>query len=222
MEPLWGTPQLALPISPDDRAEPSPATPTSQGPMNGDEPVPTLQVSQAELVHGLRLVTSGIRRRPPSQAVLAFEGDELTATLPGITLKATAHGHWPGEARVDGWFLRGLPSALSPAGLDTLITVRVTGQRCYVGRYSTPCVWQERAARIAVPLNPSVAWLLGLRFRCTDDEIARAGVEPMVRAAEAQRDHLIQRAAATLGPLGVNAPDLRQLVDECARKESEQ
>jgi hypothetical protein len=67
-----------------------------------------------------------------------------------------------------------------------------------------------------------VSWLLGLRFRCADDEIAPAGVEPMVQAAEAQRDRLIQRAAAALSPLGVGASDLRQLVDECVRKEAQQ
>lgn len=182
-----------------------------------------LEVKREALVDGLRTLRKFVRAAQGGEAILSFENGLLSIEFGDVAAQAPAEGNWPGKARVPGLALLQLESSL-PA--DDPVTFQGGPERVSAGKWSTPCHWDEAIQQpnrplIELPPNPPLTMILGLPHRYSDQEIARSGLDLMVRMAEQRRDTLIAQASALLQPLGVDLGDLRRVVEECVRRKSE-
>lgn len=179
--------------------------------------IPFLEVNRAELAEGLKSLRKFIKPTSPAEAVISFQDDRLRIDLVGMAARASATGTWPGQARVSTALIWRLAQAL-PTG-DPL-PLRVEGGHIYIAQDSAPCTWQDASGKgIPLPINPSLLQLLNIRRKHAEDVIRQSGLTALVRDAEKQRDALIAKAVAILGPLEIQPAGLRRIVDERLTRE---
>ena len=183
----------------------------------------SLEVNREALAQGLRLLRKFVRATQAGEAILSYGNGTLSIEFGETTAQAPAEGTWPGKARVPGLALLQLESTLPPTDP---VSFQAGKDRLSVGKWSTPCHWEDEAEQssgpvIQLPANPPLTLILGLPQRYSDQDIARSGLDLMVRMAEQRRDTLIAQAAAILQPLGVDLIDLRRVVGECVKRKNE-
>lgn len=172
-------------------------------------------VPRAELIKALRPLRSIVRKKDyDTPALVSMEGGSLRVAFPGGSLSVPAEGKWAGEVRVPtNLFVRlavNLPTGI-PSG-DPL-PVEVRDGRLYVGSAWRPCVCQDAFhSEIELPLDVDFMTLLLLPYRYTDDRLERAGLMPKVREAKATAQHLCEKAAEVLYPLGIPLAEIKELV----------
>ncbi|MBT5535423.1 hypothetical protein HOK31_20315 [Candidatus Poribacteria bacterium] len=181
-----------------DSAAPSPDT--------TDEVAPWLEVDPTEFRAALKRVLKLARAKEKAEAVVSFEDEKIVIALPAISVRASAEGVWPGEARVPAGFVQGLARSLTATGVESgPWRLHVEGDRLCFGSYSAQCVWQDAGGHsIHLPADAPFMMLLRLSWSHTEEEIEQSGLTPVVDAATERMSKLVARAAKALGPLEIS------------------
>ena len=165
-----------------------------------------------ELAEAFKTLQKFLKRRTDIEAVLTFDNDRLAIDANGITVRASGTGSLHGQAYVNWRSLVGL-ATIMPEGDAVLIKVETS--QLIIGTTMIPCVWQESIIElIEHPMDAPPLMALRLKDKYTDEEIVRSGLLEKVWEAERQMEEMIVQAAAILGPLGVDASDVRKLVQD--------
>lgn len=160
---------------------------------------------------------SGIGKQP---AVLTFSNGEFQIALGGCSFCADAVGEWPGQVKVSVPFIRRLKTLL-PTG-DGPVVIEMDGESLNIGGVKIKCEWDRLVyPRIELPLGAALLDHLVLPLRYSPNDIERSNLMEVVEAAENKRDKLVQKAARTLQPFGIQEDDIQELVDSCLRKRIE-
>lgn len=179
-----------------------------------------VSVPRAELQDALKALKV-VKPKSVPEAVILFSGEELEIVLSGVTVRAAAAGTWPGAVRVGGHFLLGLAHAAPAGDPGQPVMVSVEEGRLKIAGTSCACTVENSTppGLIKISLNAALPEKLFVRQTQTDDEIARSGLTQLIEQAEEERDKLVTRAAEVLRPLAIQAQDLRNLVDDCIRRQ---
>lgn len=171
-----------------------------------------------ELAAAFKTLKRFLRRRTDIEAVLTFDNDRLSIDANGITVRASGTGSLQGQAYLNWRSLLGL-ATIMPEGDAVLI--KVEAGHLIIGTTTIPCIWQESIIElIEHPMDAPLLMTLQLKNKYTDEQIVRSGLLEKVWEAERQMDEMIVQAATLLGPLGIGANDIRQLVDEALHGEN--
>lgn len=177
--------------------------------------IASLQVNRAGLVAAFSTLRKMKKPRNPGDALVTFEGENITFAVLGLTLRAKAEGSWVGQARITSAFLIRL-TMLPP--LNDPVPVRVADGHFYIENAYTECIWEPvEENRIELPINVTFLRLLALGFYHSRDEIARSGLLKEYEDAVKQREALITRATNVLVPLGITREEVARLVEESLR-----
>ena len=184
-----------------------------------------LEVSRADLAQALKIVVRAIGKRS-GDAKLSFHDGSLSTEAANTTADATARGTWAYPIFVSASWIRGMAKCL-PAGDP--IHLRVDGGRLYTNRHSGPCsgtpskqpepaersaidedLLISKAARILKPLRIGKSHL--------EELVAEARARGTAWSAEDEKTlGIVVKAWMLLAPLGVEAADIRRLVDKAVR-----
>jgi hypothetical protein len=175
-----------------------------------------LKVNRSELVEGLTKIGKLVKRKTKSDALLNLEDGNLVVLLDGISIKASAEGNFPGLVRIPGskalTLIKVLPS-------EDSLTIAHDGERLYVENFSISCTWLDgEPTTIQVPADASVAHLLGVSLKHSEQEISTSGLSGAVHDAQSKRAKLERQAAHVLEPLGVTLSDIQELVERSLRQ----
>jgi hypothetical protein len=193
--------------------------------MPPPEPPYELEVSRADLAQALKFVVRAIGKRP-GDASLSFQDGSLSIEAANTMADATARGTWPHPIFVSASWIRGMAKGL-PAGDP--IHLRVDAGRLYTNRHSGPCAGTpskrpepaersaidedlliSKAARILKPLRIGKSHL--------EELVAEARARGTAWSAEDEKTlGIVVKAWMLLAPLGVEAADIRRLVDNAVR-----
>ena len=148
------------------------------------------------------------------EALFGYKNGYLRIEPGGIAGTAPAQGVWPGEARLSASFVVGLRAWL-PASGNASLSVEAGKLAVRAGSLTLEkeCRWEttERPP-IQLPMNAELRDLARIAVSHSPEEIERAGASVPVSEAKLKMDALLEKAAKQLGPLGVAAADVRELV----------
>ena len=188
--------------------------------MKADGPPPDKPVCELLVdVDLFRRTLSALRRGGISrhaEAVLSFSDGKLNVDIQGVTSAIRARGRWTGQVRIPVTMLSAIEGGLGKGEL--LLTVQ--GQALSFDDMTVGCVWDDSVrASIRFPQTSDIINKLRTFDRYTEDEIDRSGLGGIARDAYEERDKMIKRAAKALAPLGIEAEDVRDLVNRHVRGE---
>lgn len=176
----------------------------------------SLSVNRVHLLQALRQINhlTGVGKQP---AVLTYANGALQIALGGCAFRADAEGEWAGQVTVPASFIRRLAKA--PPGGNGPVPISTDGETLRIGFVATECRWDRLVhPRIELPLGATLLHKLMLRLSYSGDDISSSNLMDEVKAAEAERDKLIEKAARLLQPLGIKESDMRELVDSVLRQ----
>jgi hypothetical protein len=170
-----------------------------------------LEVSRGALADALLLLKGIIRKRKLPDAVLTFDGSEISISLAGLDLRAPAKGTWPGSVVAPGFFFVAIAKA--PLKSDpVLFEVRDGALR--IGTFSVACsVQASPAVDLDLPLDPTLIEILEAASRHSHDELKRSGFLKAADEASDRAQRLIEKAAKVLEPLEIDRHDLQWLLE---------
>lgn len=170
-----------------------------------------LEVSRAALAEALLLLKKLIRKRNLPDAVISFDGQELSISLGGVVVGAKASGSWPGCVVVPGSFLMILAKAPLPSN-PVLFEVRDEVLR--IGTYATSCsVEAAPPADIDLPVDATLIEILEVAASHSHGDLKRAGLVKMADEASDRAQRLIEKAAKVLEPLEIDRHELQWLLE---------
>jgi hypothetical protein len=174
-----------------------------------------LDVDRGELSEGLRRLARHVKLARAGEAILRLEDGRLVIQAGGGEISAAATGRWPGEARVSGAFVLAIAKHLPSSDP---VPLRVEAGRFFVAGTSILCQWQKTgAAQVEIPIGAPLSEIIRIGMEYTDEALKQSGILERVEEARARRELLVERAAATLEPLGVRAEDVVRFVNDCIR-----
>lgn len=176
-----------------------------------------VKVDRHELKRVFATLSKLCKLKKDAEMVFSFEAGVLSIALPGGKMGVAADGEWVGRVRTPSTALRAIAKTLPP---DNPMRICVYKDRLYFNMFAVPCrVDPPGDDAIMVPVNASLADILRLRHRYSDEQIERAGLTHVVENAERQKEVDITQAAQWLAGLDVSREDLCRLVGGCIDNE---
>lgn len=171
-----------------------------------------LSVDRAHLDHAWRILAPRIRRiKAAERAILGFDGLCMTIEVRNAMTHAQAVGVWPGNAVVAATTIAALTAAPM---LGDRVTVSCDQENVKFGPIKVGCVWQPISDKV-MDLDPVADWLRGIAIKYTKSrgQIVSEGLTREVELAEGKLAVIVKRAAKTLAPIGISAPELERLIE---------
>lgn len=179
----------------------------------------SLDVDRGELEAGIKTLRRTTDSDQRGEAVFEFEDDQLLIHCGGVTVRAQAHGNWPGRARLASSVLMGAGRGLPP---DDPLTLAVEDGTLYIGTLKLSCTWDSTGRPlIELPMNPNWTTLLQISRHYDQKTIEGSGITELITEAEERLNDKIDSATRKLESLGVTREDLEQLVEEKLAGEEE-
>jgi hypothetical protein len=175
-----------------------------------------LHVKRKQFVDALRTLARAGRNVAGAEVRLRLHDGELSLQLAGCSSQVPAVGSWPAEVRFAGEMLGKLATRVPQ---DDPLPVSVNGDRLYLARFSVSCTVKEGTGNAStpvpelIPANAELFDILIVRSRCSLEEIAAAGAEPLIAEAEARLKAICAEAAGILKAYRVEPADIEALCE---------
>lgn len=164
------------------------------------------------LIQSLKTLELSSRGKNPPDLVISCSPNLLTLKVGGTSSSIGGDGFFPGQTRISGKFVRDLKRILP--NMEKVVVSQLP-MKVKIGDMAFTCHWESSASRIIqIPINATLAHILGIWQRYSDEEIEKSGFKPTFEAADKERKRRIQNSLAELHPLGVTEEGLAILVDE--------
>ena len=180
--------------------------------METGEKVPAgrLDVSLATFVKELQRANGIVTRRSTGDAILAFDGCELSVRFGGAEFSVPAWGYWSHAVRTSSRWLVAFGKV--PPKQDPL-RIEIVAGRLRIATLSVPCRAQSlEALTVELPVDVDLCTVLRIGHMHSEGELEGSGVLTAITRARAERDRRMQRAFEHLAPLGVTPAAIEVLV----------
>lgn len=177
---------------------------------------PYLRAVRSDVLKTLSLIQNVGRPRHTDQIILSFDGTCLHFDLCGMSTSIPATGIWDCQVRAKPAFVN--PLLQVPLEND-LWMIQVKGNQLFFGpSFSCPCETQPPwQATIQLPLDGNDAMLLAVKLKYSPKDIEASGLKYSVAKADGICTKRIQSAINALSEYGLQAEDVRTLVDQRIR-----
>ena len=170
-----------------------------------------LEVSRDTLARALLLLKKILRKRKLPDAVITFDGADVSISLAGVVLGAPAKGEWPGVVLVPGFFMTTLAKA--PLKADPLLFEVVDGA-LRLGTFSVSCtVEASPSVEIDLPLDATLIEILEAAANHSHEVFKRSGFLKTADEASEKAQRLLEKAAKILEPLEIDRHELQWLLE---------
>lgn len=175
-----------------------------------------ITVGRDEFANALRSIARTTHAVDEGDAILTFDGQNLSIEVSGKSCVVTGEGEWPTEVRLPGEILARLASSLPD---EDPLTLRVSDGRMHLERLSIPCRWavfshrRSTPVRELIPANADAFDILMLRRRCSPEEIDIAGAHSLVEEAENTLSSACGKAASTAKRYGAGWKEFKGLCE---------
>lgn len=177
---------------------------------------PYLHVQRADILQALTLIKNVGQPRPTDQLIFSFDGERLHFDLCGMSTSIPATGIWDCQVRAKPAFLN--PLIQVPFDEDSWMIHAEYGYLHFGASFHCPCEiqppWQ---ATIQLPLDGNDAMLLAVKLKYSAQDIEASGLKYSVAKADGIITKRIQSAINALSEYGLQAEDVRTLVDQRIR-----
>jgi hypothetical protein len=170
-----------------------------------------LEVSRPAFGRALQLLRNLVKKETLPDAVISFDGDEVTVSLASVIVGAPAKGTWSGCVIAPGAFF---VSLAKESTLPDPLILDARDKVLRIGPFFVECsVETEPACEIALTLDAPLIEILEVAASHPGGDLRRAGLKKIIDEANEQAARIIETAARVLEPLDIDQHDLRRLLE---------